>query len=139
MNEDGLAIRKDPLGGAYTNELTGVPSRMRPSVRPHFIASIVVVEVGALAGVTMTQLADYAALRAFTQSDPARLDKVAAPTILKVFDAPEGTAVPITMTQWDLAYLRSLYGSAEGRYVGAQRGEMKELMSKNLDKAQTKD
>jgi hypothetical protein len=138
LTEDGLPIRTDPLDGYYVNELTGVPSRMRPTTRPHFIASIVVAELEALGGLTTMQLADYAAMRAFAQLDPSRLKKVAAQTILTIFDAPMGTAVPITLTQWDLAYLRSLYGSAENRYVGQQRGEMKQLMRKELDKAQTK-
>lgn len=138
LNEDGLPIPTDQADGYYVNLLTGVPSRMRPTTRPHFLASIVVVELDSLVGVTTTQLADYAAMRAFAQFDPARLNKVAAPTILNVLDAPEGTAVPITLTQWDFAYLRSLYGSAENRYVSQQRGEMKRLMRDELDQAKSK-
>lgn len=138
LNEDGLPIPTDQADGYYVNQLTGVPSRMRPSTRPHFLASIVVVELDLLVGLTTTQLADYAAMRAFAQLDPARLNKVAAPTILTILDAPEGTAVPVTLTQWDFAYLRSLYGSAENRYVSQQRGEMKRLMRDELDKAQAK-
>ena len=139
LDEDGRPIPTDQADGYYVNQRTGVPSRMRAPTRPHFLASIVVVELDLLIGLTITQVADYAAMRAFAQLDPARLNKMAAPTILTILDAPEGTAVPVTLTQWDLAFLRSLYGSDENRYVGQQRGEMKRLMRDELEKAQSKD
>lgn len=138
LDEEGRPIPTDQADGYYVNQLTGVPSRMRPPTRPHFLASIVVVEMDSLVGLTLTQLADYAAMRAFARLDPERLNKVAAPTILTILDAPEGTAVPVTLTQWDFAFLRSLYGSDENRYAGQQRGEMKQLMRDELAKAQAK-
>jgi hypothetical protein len=139
LSADGLRMPKEPLGGYYVNEHTNAPSRLRPVTRPHFVASVVVVEAKALGGLTAMQLADYAAMRAFAQLDPTGLNKVAAPTILGVFDAPMGAAVPVTLTQWDLAYLRSLYGSDENRYAGQQRGEMKKLMREKLTEAQEKE
>ena len=74
--------------------------------RPHFIAAVVVVELDALGGLTVTQLADYAAMRAFARTDPRRLKGTGAPTILSAIEAPMNSPVPLTLTEWDLAFLQ---------------------------------
>ena len=107
-------------------------SRLNPASRPHFAAGIVVVELKALAGLTATQLADYAAMRIFARTDPARLGKTSAPTILSALDAPMGSAVPITLTAWDLGFLKAMYSSRENRFATQQRGEMKRILSDEL-------
>ena len=89
---------------------------------------------GSLSGLTVIQLADYAAMRAFAQVDPSRLEKSAAPTILTILDAPMGSAVPITLTEWDLAYLKALYSSTENRLAGQQRHEMGNKIARELSK-----
>jgi hypothetical protein len=123
--------------GYYKVEMAGGSSRIRPASRPHFLASVLVVEPGALAGLTTTQLADYAAMRLFARTDPSRLkERSAAPTILTVLDAPMGSEVPITLTQWDLGFLKALYGSGENRYASQQRAEMKRILGKELEEAQ---
>lgn len=126
----------DGPGGYYVVELGDGSSRLRPASRPHFLASVLAVESAALDGLTTTQLADYAAMRLFARTDPARLEKSAAPTILTILDAPMGSAVPLTLTNWDLGFLKALYGSGEGRYANQQSSEMKRLVKKELKKAQ---
>jgi hypothetical protein len=71
-------------------------------------------------------------MRAFAKTDPSRLEKPAAPTILTLLDTPNGGAVPITLTEWDLAYLKALYGSTTNRLAGQQSGEMAQKMAKDL-------
>jgi hypothetical protein len=39
------------------------------------------------------------------------------------------------MTQWDFGFLKALYTSGEGRYASAQRGEMKKILKKEMNKA----
>lgn len=90
----------------------------------------------ALAGLTLVQLANYAAMRAFARTDPARLAQSAAPTILHVLDAPIGSAVPVTLTQWDLSFLRALYASSANNYATRQRSEMRRLVRDDLERAQ---
>lgn len=126
----------DGPGGYYVVEMGDGSSRLRPPSRPHFLASVLAVEPAALAGLTTTQLADYAAMRLFARTDPARLAKSAAPTILTILDAPMGSAVPLTVTSWDFGFLKALYGSGEGGYANRQRSEMKGIVRKELEKAQ---
>ena len=109
-----------------------MPSRLATTTRPHFTAAIVALDVRALAGLTVVQLADYAAMRAFARIDPSRLRNSPAPTILTLLDTPIGSAAPITLTAWDLAYLKSLYGSNADRLAGQQRQEMKRKMANEL-------
>lgn len=135
VDADGVPLTRDTLTGQYVIEATNTPSRITTSWRPHFVAAVVVVDVDSLAGLTVTQLADYAAMRAFARTDPARLDKSAAPTILNVLETPMGSAVPITITQWDLAFLKSLYASAENQRAARQRGEMKRIVREQLEGA----
>lgn len=129
----GTEIPFDPDLGYYTNRTTEPVSRINNPARPQFDAAVVVVERSALAGLTTTQLADYAALRAFTGADPARLGKSNAPTILRVLDAPMGSEVPITLTEWDLGFLRGYYSSPRNLNTAAQRSSIREGVAKETN------
>lgn len=135
LDRDGNPVPRDVSTGVYTAESTGAASRLTPVTKPHFAAAVVVVEVEALAGLTTTQLADYAAMRTFAKTDPVRLASSAAPTILSVIDAPMGSEVPITLTLWDLSFLRALYGAAENHYATQQRSQMRGLVQEELERA----
>ena len=139
LDADGREVPRDAQTGEYMLSRTDVPSRISTTSRPHFVAAIVVVDSDALRGLTVVQLADYAAMRAFAHADPARLGKTPPPSILTILDAPPGTAVPITMTEWDLAYLKALYGSTENRLAGQQRHEMSRQMANDLKGSHDKD
>ena len=71
------------------------------------MASLVVIQLDALRGLTTTQLADYAAMRVFARTQPSRLQRSTAPTILNIIDTPMNAQVPLTLTQWDLGFLRA--------------------------------
>ena len=139
LNADGLEVGKNARTGYYVNQATDMPSRITNTTRPHFVASIVVLELNAVGGLTTKQLADYAAMRAFSQADPSKLTNAAAPTILTMLDAPADAPVPITLTQWDLSFLRGLYSSSDNLYASQQRGEIERAMGKDLEKAQSKE
>ena len=106
-------------------------SRLYPATGTNMVAGIVVIERAALAGLTTTQVADYAAMRIFARTDPAKL-KGSAPTILDILEAPMGSAVPVTLTDWDLGFLRALYASHGRQYANRQRKEMEGLLRKDL-------
>jgi len=131
-DQDGVAVTRALDSGMFISSRTDVPSRISTNDHPRFEAAIVVLDGRALAGLTVVQLADYAAMRAFAKTDPSRLGKPAAPTILTLLDTPIGGAVPITLTEWDLAYLKALYGSTTNRLAGQQSGEMAQKMAKDL-------
>ena len=109
-------------------------TRLRPSARKAFTTSVIVIQKDALSGLTTTQLADYAAMRAFVRTDPSRLRSAGADTILGIIDAPMGTPVPLTMTRWDLSFLKAFYASGKNSYANYQRSEMRRLMRRELDR-----
>jgi len=106
-------------------------SRLNPHSGLNMVAGVVVIERFALAGLTTTQVADYASMRIFARTDPMKL-KASAPTILDILDSPMGSAVPVTMTEWDLGFLRALYASHGRQYANRQRKEMQGLLRKDL-------
>ncbi len=92
LSADGELVPREGVGGPHRYEGTRDPSRLSSATRPHFITAAVVVEHKALTGLTTTQLADYAAMRAFARTDPERLEKATAPSILTVLEAPMGSS-----------------------------------------------
>lgn len=132
------SVSGDNGGEYYVNFTMNPGSRIIIPTYPQFAAAMVVVERGALDGLTTTQLADYASMRAFAQLDPARLADSAAPTILKVLEVPMGGSVPITMTRWDLGLLRSLYTSPTSLAVAAQRSAIRRRLGKELEQPETR-
>ena len=136
LDRYGRAVPQDMLGGYSVIEDTDMPSRIKPATRPHFAASVVVVEIGALAGLSVTQLADYAAMRTFARTDPSRLEGSGAPTILTVLEAPMNSAVPLTLTEWDLGFLKALYASEPNRYASQQRNDIRKRLGRDLKRGE---
>ena len=148
--EDGIAITgkettgmdiSAPVLSDYNPQRTliephGVATRLQPSAHPAFVTSVMVVQADALVGLTTTQLADYGVMRTFVRTDPNKV-KPAEPTILSVIDAPMGTLVPLTLTAWDLSFLKAFYASHKDNYAETQRAEMKQTMRRELDRQQS--
>ena len=128
----GRDFQSDRSSGLLVSRSTASPSRITAGARPQFAAAMVVVEGGALAGLSTTQLADYAAMRAFARTEPERLGATPAPTILTVLEAPMGSEVPLTMTRWDLGFLRGLYGSQENLYAASERSAIRRSIETEL-------
>lgn len=133
LTAEGTEIPYDSGAGYYVNRTTRPPSRIGFAARPQFAAAIVVIDSDALDGLTTTQLADYAAMRTLVASDPARLGKSTAPTILRIIDAPMGAEIPITMTSWDLGVLKSFYASNPTVTAAAQRSDVRRRLGNALD------
>jgi hypothetical protein len=121
VDESGSPLVFDEALGAYRNDTMQAASRIRSAGGVGFDATAVVVEARALEGLTATQLADYAAMRLFAKLDPARLPSPPPRTILAILEAPMGSALPVTLTQWDLGFLRGLYSAPAGLYASAPR------------------
>ena len=88
----------------------------------------VIADQARLKGVTAGQFADYVAMVGLSKLNPdARLGD--APTILKLF---EGTpsAAPAGMTDWDQAFLKSLYSTEQ--ILKQQRGQIAHQMVSEL-------
>jgi len=132
VRRDGRELATDFGSGVAYQKTTEFPSRASPMARPRLLTAIVVVQSDSLVGLTTIQLADYAAMRALTHADPARLAGSGPPTILKVLETPMGSPVPLTLTEWDLGFLKAAYASRQNVYAGAQRSDMTRELKKQL-------
>lgn len=130
----GVELFHDPALDMYVNRTTEAASRMTAAARPQFEGAVVVIERGSLAGLTVTQLADYAAMRAFARTDPTRLGQSATPTILRVLEAPMGSQVPRSLTASDLAFLRGFYSAPRNLHTGAQRSAIRKSMTEETER-----
>jgi hypothetical protein len=136
----GSPLARPPIGAQPTHPLVaahGVATRLQPSAHPAFVTAVVVVQANALVGLTATQLADYVAMRALVRTDPKRLQPSSQQSILSIIDAPMGTPVPLTLTAWDLSFLKAFYASRKDNYAETQRAEMKQTMRRELDQQQS--
>jgi len=103
----GLKIDRDPgLGPLRVITVPASDSRIFLASRIDITASVVIVDLAAMDGMPVAQIADYATMRSIARTRPAKGD-TAASTILSLFDRDSGH--PQEMTAFDLAYLRTLY------------------------------
>jgi hypothetical protein len=130
LSADGEAVPKAMGADYYTVRSVNTPSRIRAASKPTFTVSIVVIDVKAAAGLTLTQLADYGAMRTFADIDPDRVVRVGVPTILGVLGQPDDRPLPVTLTHWDLGFLKSLYATDNAYFAGHQRGDIEQIVKK---------
>lgn len=76
-------------------------------------------------------------MRALARTNPAQLPATGPATILRVIDAPADAEVPVTLTQWDLSFLRGLYASPANLRAPAQRGAIGNTIARDLHRAET--
>lgn len=134
MSARGTETSFDPILRANINRTTEPESRIYKSARPQFDGAVVVVERHSLTGLTATQLADYAAMRAFAGTDPSRLRQSGLPTILKILEAPAGTELPLSLTHSDLGFLRGFYSAQRNLHTSAQRSAISRSMAQEVER-----
>lgn len=134
MASDGRSLAPTSVEGIAINRTTQRAGRLQELAHPALTNSVLVIETRALVGLTTTQVADYAVMRAFTGVDPARLPAGSPRTILTVLDTPMGSEAPITLTRWDVAFIRSFYASNASLYAPAQQGQITAAMLKDLQR-----
>lgn len=100
-------------------------SRLTSPITSKLLRAYVIIDIDQAEGLSFSQLADYVAMVAFAQIDPDA-DVSGFPTILNVFGNP---TIAFGMTDWDEAYLGSLYGAEMNqRNPNAQSGAVAALM-----------
>jgi hypothetical protein len=135
LSADGELLEKPVGTDTYRVQGTYNPSRIRTSTMPTFVAAMVVVDIGAAAGLTTTELADYAAMRTFVATDPDRVVRTGVPTILGVLAQADDKPLPVTLTYWDLGLLKALYSTDNAYYARYQRGEMERAVKEELGRS----
>jgi hypothetical protein len=106
---DELRGDETELGNPPTLYVANSHSHMWLASRIDIASSVVMLDMKAVVGMSAVQLADYATMRTFAQTRPA-IGGTKVGTILSLFD--EGSAKPMEMTDFDIAYLRAIYHSA---------------------------
>ena len=106
---DGNGIplaRRESLDAPPVLRMNAAHSKIYLTIREDITQVVVLFDSGKVSGKTLIQLADYATMRGFARTRPTGAD---APldTILALFDA--GAEPPSGLTDFDQAYLRSLY------------------------------
>ncbi|HTN15169.1 MAG TPA: hypothetical protein VL094_10225 [Sphingomonadaceae bacterium] len=128
---DGMPILGDQKYGLTptintqsANSLFLLPTRLDIEM------SVVLVDVLEIDGMTVNQLADYATMRGLAQTRPMTGDADYG-TILNLFDP--NAVHPMELTNFDLAYLETLYENpaniAAASKFGTVQGRMKKLAS----------
>jgi hypothetical protein len=138
MTADGELAPKTIGADYYTVKSVNTPSRIKAASIPTFLASVVVIDVKSAAGLTLTQLADYAAMRTLADIAPERVAKVGVPSILTVLGQPDDRPLPVTLTHWDLGFLKSLYSTDNAYLATYQRGDMERVLKKEVEQSARK-
>lgn len=119
------ALRRDAhlLHGVTT-------SLLRETTRRDLRISVILFDVDALDGLTLTQIADHAAMRGLA---PTRsLAELESPSILTLFSPASANPTPTAATRLDIAYLQALYRTAGEARGSTQRGILTRSVERSL-------
>ncbi len=104
------------------------PSRIQKGTRRDLSITFVVFDLAATDGLTLTQIADHAAMRTLARTEGA---DAGAPSILALFN--EGGPRADGLTTWDAAYLKSLYATNNTVSASQQQSNMARLIGEQLE------
>lgn len=130
----GANSSSDGFGsGGAGRMVKGTSSRIVSPVEMDISMAVLVVEKPALLGMNLRQIADYSAMRLLVNSNRSVDQKVTEHSILSLFsDKSEGATPPESLTEWDLALLKSLYSTRVNVYAPMQRGQMMAIFEREL-------
>jgi hypothetical protein len=124
VNEDLQGIKNGTLTVRSASIIT-MP------IQQAIMEAFILIDASAVAGKSLVQLADYAALRTLADTRPPRDANTNAETILTLFEP--GARAPAQATSLDLAYLHGLYRSAANRRFIQQRARISKLVGRELE------
>ncbi|HEV2748559.1 MAG TPA: hypothetical protein VGW34_14850 [Allosphingosinicella sp.] len=111
---------------------TNLTSRFQKETQQALAVSFLVFDVDALEGLTLTQIADYAAMRVLARTRPDSVP--GSSTILNLFVPHPARAAPAELTSWDAAYLKALYATSHSLAARRQQSEMARVIRNELDR-----
>lgn len=130
----GGGLSEDRFSASRSN----VISRIKQPVQEDMLASYLLIEKKALAGLTTLQIADYAAVHSLmeTKGDPDQ--EAAFFSILSLFkNRMAGLGLPDSISEWDLILLSTLYSTPSDVRARMQRSAMQQKFIKEVEAAQT--
>ncbi|HYD23446.1 MAG TPA: hypothetical protein VEB68_01515 [Croceibacterium sp.] len=107
VSRDGILIgRRENLVDIPQTTMWMAHSKIYTATRNDIVSSLVLLDRDAVAGLTLTQLADYAVFRGLTRTLP-ETEAARGRSIVSLFDG--GGERPAGLTEFDLAFLGELY------------------------------
>ena len=131
VNRDGVPISVND-DGVQIVEVQGGMSRLEASSRPVIAMSVLLVKTPAIAGLTVQQIADYAVMRSLTEAEPADMQRGQVPTVLRVVEAADDDSIPLSLTNWDLAYIKTRYALNVWNLGKSQMAAIRSNMKREL-------
>lgn len=110
--------------------VTGANSFLASGMRDRLLGTLIIVDINQLGESTWDQLADYLAMVALVQVDP-HASLTGFDSILNLFS---GNAVASSLTEWDKAYLLSLYSLNLYMLPKVQKAQLANRLMRTLDK-----
>ncbi|WP_297803761.1 hypothetical protein [uncultured Brevundimonas sp.] len=123
------------MGGEAAPIVTGSASRLRSELRTDMDRVMVILDTSKLRGYSFRQIADYAAVVAFSQVD-ASADFSQYDSVLSLFSGDRQVA---GLTQWDLEYLQALYAARLNQPAKLHQREEINLLMRRLQEGQGDD
>lgn len=112
------------------NQQLSTGSRLHRPLRDDLAQVIIVVDIDQVQDVSFEQLSAYLTMISLAQIDPAA-EPGGYDTILNLFRAPE--SAPGDLTDWDLAFLRGVYGAEQNQGSGnARLGSVAAAMAQSV-------
>ena len=106
-------------------------SRLGSATRRDIEVSVMLVATSALANLDGVSVADYATMRMLARTLPPRDDEPAYGTILSLFSNPENA--PERMTEFDRAYLTSLYSGLDNTPARMALRNVGDIMDRGVE------
>ncbi len=136
MRRDGRAMATDYASGIDYQRTIEPGSRKHPICPASFPRRDHGCRRGCAGGPDADTIGRLCGDARFRADRSAGLAASTTPTILHIIDAPMGSEVPLTMTEWDFSFLKALYSSDGRNYAASQRSEMRKLVKQELGEAQ---
>lgn len=112
---------------------THVKSRISLPVRQELKHGFLLIDKDAVEGLSVVQIADYAAMRTFLQTKEDSTGNIAAESILSLFDTEASASDRVqSLAPWDLALLIALYKAPTNMPARLQRSSMFQNFEKAL-------
>lgn len=104
-----------------------VMSRIVLSIRRDLLSSVVLIDIRAIHGLSLQQLADFATMRLLAQTRSNGIKS--SDTILSLFSI-DRSAAPTSLTPFDRAYLKVCYAGFGNERVGMKLGRIASMLRK---------
>jgi alkanesulfonate monooxygenase SsuD/methylene tetrahydromethanopterin reductase-like flavin-dependent oxidoreductase (luciferase family) len=129
-SRDGMPIpRRENMIDLPQTEQWMAHSKIYTATRNDILYSLILIDRDAISGMTIAQLADYAAYRSLTRTLPQTPD-TRADSILALFDG--GAQLPAGLTEFDRVYLSELYDGVPNMPAPARLAQLEAATGRNI-------